>query len=431
MQRDSWSSRAHIALACLSSACLLLCACGAPLEVDIPQADREIENPAGLSWLSRSALDGFLSLNTLIGSHSGYVAMFARDGRVVHATTSGYADIESRRPMQLDTRFRMASMTKPVTAVAALLLIEEGRLGLDDPVERYIPAAGEVRVAASRGLAEDGTLPTVPLSRPLTVRHLLTFTAGIGSEDDPSDLGKLWSERDIYAGRGSLEERVNRILTAPLYEQPGETWRYGWSADVLARVVEVAAAEPFDRFLERTIFTPLGMSSTSFLPPEEERGDMAKVYTQDENKNLILVESPASDAVDWTPGGSGLVSTAGDYMRFALMLWNGGTYDGAQILSRQSVELMTQPHVPAGVLEEEDIAGLGWGLGLAVVVDADATPMIDRSADFWWSGYYGTTFFVSPETGLVGVVLTQNQPGPFSDRPYAVYLAQAFAFFGL
>jgi CubicO group peptidase (beta-lactamase class C family) len=431
MHPDSRSSRARIALACLSSTSLLLCACRAPLEVDIPRAGREIENPGGLSWLSRSALDAFLNLNTLIGSHSGYVAVFARDGRVVHATTSGYADIESRRPMQLDTRFRMASMTKPVTAVAALLLVEEKRLGLDDPVERYIPVAGELRVAASQEYAGDGSLPTVPLSRPLTVRHLLTFTSGIGNEDDPSDLGRLWAERDLYAGTGSLEERVNRILTAPLYEQPGESWRYGWSADVLARVVEVAAAEPFDRFLERRIFTPLGMSSTGFLPSEGERGDMAKMYTQHEKKNLILVDSPASDAVDWTPGGSGLVSTAGDYMRFALMLWNGGTYDGARILSRESVELMKQPHVPSGVLEEEDIEGLGWGLGVAVVVDADATPMIDRNGDFWWSGYYGTTFFVSPETGLVGVVLAQNQPGPFSDRPYAIYLAQAFAFLGL
>jgi CubicO group peptidase (beta-lactamase class C family) len=220
-------------------------------------------------------------------------------------------------------------------------------------------------------------------------------------------------------------------LTAPLYEQPGESWRYGWTADVLARVVEVAAKEPFDRFLERRIFMPLGMSSTSFLPPERERAGMATVYTQDEDENLVRVESPASDAADWTPGGSGLVATAGDYMRFALMLWNGGSYHGVRILTRESVELMTQPHVRTGVLEEEDIAGLGWGLGVAVVVDADATPMVDRNGDFWWAGYYATNFFVSPETGLVGVVLAQNQPGQFSDRPYAIFLTQVFAFWGL
>ncbi len=202
---------------------------------------------------------------------------------------------------------------------------------------------------------------------------------------------------------------------------------------MLARVVEVAAGERFDRFLARRIFVPLGMSATGFLPPEgdPEREKIAKMYTQDENRELVVVETPASDAPDWTPGGSGLVSTAGDYMRFALMLWNGGRYNGVRILSRESVALMTRPHVPSGVLREEDIEGLGWGLGLAVVVDPEATPMVDRSGDFWWSGYYGTTFFVSPTTGLVGVVLAQNQPGPFSRRPYPVYLAQAFAFWGL
>jgi CubicO group peptidase (beta-lactamase class C family) len=410
---------------------LLLPACGAPVEASVPPAAPQNADARGLSGFRTSSIDAFLKLSAFMGFHSGYVAMFARDGRVVQATTAGYADLESRQPMQLDTRFRVSSMTKPVTAVAALVLVDDGRLGLDDPVERYIPAAGKLRVAASRDRAADGTIPTAPLARPLTVRHLLTFTAGIGSEEDPSDLGRLWADRYIYAGTGSLEDRVNRILTAPLYEQPGEVWRYGWSADVLARVVEVAAGEPLDRFLERRIFAPLGMSSSSFLPPEGERGNLATMYTQDENGDLVRVESPESDAPGWTPGGSGLVTTASDYMRFALMLWNGGSYDGARILSRETVQQMAQAHVSSGVLVEEDIEGLGWGLGVAVVVDAGATPMFDRNGDFWWAGHYGANFFVSPETGLVGVVITQNQPGRFSGRPYPVYLAQAFAFLGL
>ncbi len=223
-------------------------------------------------------------------------------------------------------------------------------------------------MAVGRDRRADGTFATEKLSRPLTVLDLLTFTSGIGARDDSSDLGQEWAERDIYAGEGSLKQRVNRILRAPLYEQPGNSWRYGWSA---------------------------------------------------------------SDALDWTPGGSGLVSTAGDYMRFALMLWNGGAYDGTRVLTRESVARMTHPHVSGGVLADEGIEGQGWGLGLSVVVDADATPTIDRDGDFWWAGYYGTNFFVSPETGLVGVVMSQNQPGPFSGLPYAVYLAPAFAFWGL
>ena len=411
----------------------LLVSCQASDPSGVPPAhdngrEQEVEE---LSPLSTWALDRFLELNVLLGSDAGYVALFARNGEVVHAKTAGYADIASAEPMQLDTRFRMASMTKPITATAALILIEEGRLGLDDPVSRYIPTARDLRVATQQALNEEGRLPTEPLSRPLTVRDLLTFQAGIGAEEDESDLGRLWRQRYIYAGSGSLEYRVNRILTAPLYEQPGMHWRYGWSADVLARVVEVAAGEPFDIFLEKRIFDPLGMSSTSFLPPETQRAGMASVYTKNEDGELIEVEIPNSDAPDWTPGGSGLVSTAGDYMRFALMLWNKGLYNGSRILEPETVELMTHPHVDSGVLEERGIEGLGWGLGLAVVVDSEATMNIDQSGDFWWSGYYGTTFFVSPETGLAGVILSQHQPGPHSGWPIAVHLSQAFAYWGL
>ena len=280
--------------------------------------------------------------------------------------------------MAIDTRFRIASMTKPVTAVAALLLVEDGRLGLDDPVARYIPAAGALRVATSTDFGPDGSIPTAPISRPLTVRDLLNFRSGMGSANDESDLGRVWGERQFRSGEGSLGDRVDRVLTAPLYEQPGEQWRYGRSADVLARVVEVAADEPFDQFLQRRIFTPLGMDSTRYLPPLEERAGMATLYTQDENQDLVRVEGRNPGGLSWTPGGSGLVSTAGDYLRFALMLWNRGSYDGTRILAPETIAMMTQPHVPSGVLRDMGMEGLGWGLGIAVVVDPDATPFADR-----------------------------------------------------
>lgn len=423
--------RLQAACALALGSLFLFGACHSAESVDIPNAQPSAAEAPQLSWFSTSLLGLFLEASVLIGSDSGYVAVFARDGQVVHAKTAGYADIESQRPMRLDTHFRIASMTKPVTAVGALILIEDGKLALDDPVERYIPAAAHVRVALQPDFDSDGTLPTQKLSRPLTVRDLITFSSGIGSDNEDSDLGQMWAERRIYLGEGSLEDRVNRLLTAPLYEQPGERWRYGWSADVLARVVEVASQEPFDSFLERRIFEPLGMSSTRFLSPEHARVDLATVYTFNEEEELVRVEKSDSDALGWTPGGSGLVSTAGDYMRFALMLWNDGTYDGVRILKPETVSEMTRPHVESGVLKDMGIEGLGWGLGLAVVVDSDATLNIDRDGDFWWSGYYGTTFFVSPETGLTGVVLSQNKPGPYSGWPVAVHLAQAFAFWGI
>ena len=388
-------------------------------------------NAPGLAWPARVALDLFLKGGALLGLQSGYVAMFAVDGNVVDAATAGYADIASRTPMELDTRFRIASMTKPITAVAAMILVEEGRLGLDDPVARYIPAAADLRVATSQTALPDGTIPSVALDAPLTVRDLLKFSSGIGGGGDASDLERLWAANNLYTGSGSLAQRVDRIFTAPLYEQPGTRWRYGWSADVLARVVEVASGEPFGDFVTGRILEPLGMTSTEFLTAESPRDRLATMYTQDSAGHLVAVDRLGGDSLDWTPGGSGLVSTAGDYMRFALMLWNRGTFQDTQILKPETVTLMTQPAVQSGVLVDSGIEGLGWGLGMAVVVDGDATATFDRTGDFWWSGTYGTTFFVSPTTGLVGIVLSQNQTGPYSPTPYVVYLAQALAFLGL
>jgi len=408
----------------------LLGACGASPVPDVPPADPAAAGP-GLSWLSRKAIDGYLDFRAWTGSRSGFIAMFARDGRVVHATTAGHADLESGRPMRLDTPVRIASMTKPVTAVAAMILVQEGRLGLDDPVGRYLPAAENLRVATSSEADENGTIPTASLGTPLLVSHLLMFSSGIGNSDDgqdPTDLDQLWSDNGIYVGAGTLAQRVERVLTLPLYEEPGTKWRYGESADVLARVIEVASGEPFDAFLEQRIFEPLGMRSSFFPLHGTDVSRVASVYTQDEDGELVLVETGTTD---WTSGGGGLVSTAGDYMRFALMLWNGGSYDGVQILEPGTLEEMIRPHVPSGVLEEEGIGGQGWGLGLAVVVDAEATPTADRNGDFWWAGYYGTTFIVSPETGLVAVVISQNEPGPHSDLPIDVYVAQAMAYLGL
>lgn len=432
----SASSRfTHCLAAFLSAVVLFGCAADTTYEARVPPADPGLPEPEGLSWLSRTALDAMLGGSVRLGLNSGYVAMFARDGRIVHAASAGYADVERGQPMDLHTRFRMASMTKPVTAVAAMILVEEGKLGLDDPVSKYVPVAAELRVATSHDAGPDGEIPTLPLERPLTVRDLLMFRSGIGAKDlTTTDLGRQWAANDIYEGSGSLGDRVDRILSAPLFEAPGTRWRYGWSADVLARVVEVAAGEPFGDVVRGRILEPLGMTQTGFLGDEVPHvvgGDAATVYTHDEDGNVVRVATPASDAPDWTPGGSGLVSTAGDYMRFALMLWNKGTYDGVQILKPETVEEMTRPHVESGVLADQGMEGLGWGLGMAVVVDSDASISPDRDGDFWWAGYYGTTFFVSPSTGLVGIAMTQNQPRDEDDIPYPVHIAQGFAFFGL
>lgn len=405
----------------------------------IPPADSSLQHPKGLSWFSRAALDLFFDVNIWRGADSGYVAMFAKDGHVIHATARGMADIDKSIPMNIDTRFRIASMTKPVTAVATLILVEEGKLRLDDPIAKYIPLASDIRVAVDMNRLPDGTFLTEPPARPITVFDLLTFSSGAGHNNSvdyisktSSDLAGLWEDNDIYDGTGPLGDRVNRIIKIPFYEQPGKIWRYGWSTDILARVIEVASEQPFNQFLDEKIFKPLEMGNTNFLSMENSSQGIAEVYSRNDSGNLMLIDTPRSNPLDWTPGSSGLVSNVGDYMKFALMLWNQGEYNGTKILSADSISLMTYPHVDVGVLTNQ-VDGLGFGLGIGVVIDADRSTPIDRNGDYFWSGFYGTNFFVSPDTGLVGVIMSQNQPPESSPWPgsYGVFIAPAFAFYGL
>mgnify|MGYP001823612276 FL=1 len=418
---------------CAAWVILLLTACsGESLELEVPSAGSARQAP-GLAWWSRVAIDTYMNASSRMGSRSGFVVMFARDGVPVYSNAAGWADIDRQVPMSLDTRMRFASMTKPVTAVAALQLIEQARLGLDDPVSLYLPEFAKPRVAIGHKRNAEGQFDSQPAGGPILVRHLLMFASGIGPgyrDGDKSELLMHWKANGPRThASGTLADRIAHLGALPLFEEPGSVWRYGWSADVLARVVEVVSATPFDRYVEENILQPLGMSATAFRYKLNPMVPLATVYTQDEAGDLVS-QVPESDS-DFPEGGSGLVSTAEDYMRFALMLWNEGEYQGVRILKPETVREMRSLHVPDGVLLDEGIEGLGWGLGMAVVADADASIMPDRDGDFWWAGYFGTTFFVSPETGLVGVILSQNEPGPYSDRPVAVYLIQGLAYAGL
>ena len=227
---------------------------------------------------------------------------------------------------------------------------------------------------------------------------------------------------------GDLSARIEQLATLPLFENPASKWRYGSSADVLARVVEVVSEVPFDVFLDENIFEPLGMRDTRFLHAVSNRDDLAVVYTQAENGDLV--QAPLQIDSDWNEGGSGLVSTASDYMRFALMLWNRGEYAGVRILSEEMISNMIHPHVESGVFESRGAIGLGWGLGIGVVTDEDAS-IPSRKGRYLWGGYYGTTFFVSPSTNLVGVILSQNEMSEYSgEYQVPIYTVQAIALSG-
>jgi CubicO group peptidase (beta-lactamase class C family) len=425
--------RSLLAVALFTAVFTSLVGCsGKSQEFEVPAITDNIGEGHQLSWLSRAAINSMLRYRVWRGSRSGYVVLIARDGQPVYATTAGWADIESQTPMTLDTRMRFASMTKPVTAVAAHILIEEGKLNLDDPVEHFIPEFANLRVASSHTANSDGTFATVAIEQPLTVRHLLMFSSGIGPgrSTEETDLLRYWKANGPRSHtEGSMQQRVAQIGRLPLFEQPATAWRYGWSADVMASIVEIASGQAFDEFVEARIFAPLGMSETRFRYADPRPQELATVYTQDQHGDLVTI-LPSSDT-HYPQGGSGLVSTAPDYMRFALMLYNRGEYQGVRVLREDSVEQMTALHVSGGVLKSAGIDGMGWGLGMSVVADADKTQMGDTTGDFGWSGYFGTTFWVSPESGLVGVVLSQNQPGPHSGLPLGVYLVQGLALFGL
>ena len=416
----------------LVTATILICGCsGKSSKLDVAPASDGLAAPEDLAWWSRAAIDAYMRFSAWSGSHSGSIAMFARDGVVVYSNAAGWKDIASGQPMTIDTPVRIASMTKPITAVAAMILVQEGKLGLDDPVADYLPEFAALRVATSDTPNADGSFPSAPASTVLTVRHLLTFSSGIGpGRDKDSALVAYWDQKGIYDQPvGELSDRVALLAQLPLLEEPGTRWRYGFSLDVLARVIEVISGDSISAFMQARILQPLGMKDTGYLPPASDRDVFATVYTQDKEGELI--NAPLPYDTSWTPGGGGMVSTAADYMRFALMLWNGGEYQGVRILKEATVDNMRRLHIQDGVLAAEDIKGLGWGLGLAVVADEDATIMPDRTGDFWWSGYYGTTFFISPETGLVGVVMSQNEPGEFSGLPVEIFIVQGMAFAGL
>ena len=422
--------RALYGLLALLPLWIVLAGCGTPQPTlsDVAAQIGIAESESRLSFFRRTAIDRVIDYRVWSGARAGFVALVANHDGLIYARSAGHADLETQQEMALDTRFHIASMTKPVIAVAAMILIEEERLRLQDPVADFVPGFAQTRVISER--TEDGEWKTEPLATPITVHHLLTFTSGIGGyAETEAPLDRAWRSPDIeLAGLGTLAERVNRIPRLPLYEQPGTAWRYGWSADVLARVIEVAAGQPLDRFLRERIFDPLGLDHTGY-PDEIEPGvPFARMYTHDEDGELL--REPRFDdyyGTGWTPGGGGLVSSARDYLRFALMLARGGSLGGVRILKEASVAEMTRLHVPEGVLADMGLEGLGWGFGVCVVADESKTIMPATNGDYWWSGRFGTQFWINPSSGTAVVVMQQTETSPYSDMPVTPTLVQILA----
>jgi len=381
--------------------------------------------PAGHPAQLEFSPERLARIDTLIQSYvdagrtPGVVAMVLRRGQVAWTGAFGLADRESRRPMTPDALFRIASQSKAVTSVAAMILVEEGRLRLNEPVSRYIPSFVNARVA----VAADTGRALVPVQRSITIRQLLTQTAGLSY-----GTGSLIQQDYRAAGLGPaagygwyLADKaepvcttMDRLGTLPLAAQPEEVWIYGYASDVLGCVVERASGVPLDRFFQERIFAPLRMHDTWFFPPDSVGRRLTAVYSVTPDGALVRAPAGPMGQGDYLAGprqnfsgGAGLVSSAGDYARFLQMLLNGGELDGARILSPATVSLMTRDQV--GALYDDN-PGLGFGLGFEVLEDPGLAGEYGSVGRFGWGGAYATNYWVDPAEELVVVLMQQLLP---------------------
>ena len=358
---------------------------------------------------------------------TGAVTMVSRKGRVAHFAAQGLMDLEQKTPMRKDAIFRMASMSKPVTGVAILMLMEEGKVRLTDPVSRFIPEFKNTKVAVPRtppagapvtapgpgGAAQnrEADIYTVPAEREITVRDLMTHTSGLESGGAGSREGVRIAPRSTSS---NLAAYVPTLGAVPLDFQPGTQWRYSALAGIetLGRIVEIAAEQTFDQFLKTRIFDPLGMKDTAFYPSDDRLSRVVTLYERKDGK-LLRIETPAWLATKTLfSGGGGLWSTPEDYMQFAQMLVNGGVLNGRRLLSPRTVDLMGSNHVGelySGIGQR--LKGMGFGLTVEVVVDGVSANRRESNGSFGWDGAFGTHFWVDRKEQLVGLLMVQESNG--------------------
>ncbi len=375
-----------------------------------------VPESAGLSSTRLAHLDRTFQDYVDNGQLPGAVVLIARNGQIPYFKAFGDRDMETGDPMPKDAIFRIASQTKAIVSVGVMMLQEEGRLLIGDPLGKYLPEYMETTVAIAN---DEGGYEVVEAARPITIRDLLTHTAGIGYGYGPAK--EAWEAAGIqgwyFADREEpIRETIRRMAALPFDAQPGERFVYGYNTDILGALIEVVSGQPLDEFLTARIFAPLGMEDTHFYLPKYKVNRLATVYSKEEEEELKRAPEPGHTVGQGHyvegprasfSGGAGLLSTAMDYARFLQMMLNGGTYNGERILSRKSVELMTTDHmrdIPYG----RD--GRGFGLGFTVATDLGARGILGSVGDYGWGGAYHSHYWVDPAEELVVVYFTQVIP---------------------
>ena len=395
-------------------------------------------DPVGTGFIESrlQRIDDAINLEISRGKIPGAVALVIRDGQVAYFRSFGFADVASKTPMQNNSIFRIASMTKAVTSVAAMILYERGLFQLNDPVSKYIPEFTDMKVVSS--VDDEGNLSaTAAAKKPIRIIDLLSHTSGISYPFIPSSVQKSYVEAGIIDGVTSkamvLSSQMMVLAKQPLLFEPGSKFAYGLGVDLLGYLVEVVSGETLDRFFAEEIFTPLGMQDTYFYLPEDKADRLVTLYADVDGKGLIVSQGdessiildnplyPIDGARTYFSGGAGLSSTAHDYGRFLQMLLNGGELDGVRILGRKSVELM---HTSRADLDDDQVAD--FGLGFAVIGDLGKTGALGSPGAYSWGGAFLTSYWVDPQEQLIGVFMSQVRPVKSDlDKKFSTLVYQA------
>ena len=384
---------------------LALLAASAPaLGQALPAATPE---SVGLSSERLDRVTDRLQAHIDAGHIAGVVGAVVRHGRLVYMEALGQANIEAARPMPEDALFRLYSMTRSITSLAAMILWEEGAFRLDDPVSRYLPQFADQRVFA------DARSPDVDQTQSrsgdITVEHLLLHTSGLGSRSS-----SIYRAEGVRSRSISLQEMVDNAARTPLFEDPGTRWRYGISTTILGRLVEVWSGTGLEEFLQERVFEPLGMTDTGFWVEPDRADRLATVYRPSPDGELRpyqIEEVPFTERPVLIEGGVGLVASTMDFLRFSQMFLNGGELDGNRVLKPETVAMMTVNRVPDALLPLNPRSlGRGWTLGFSVVMDASQFPYPMNDGEFWWDGSAGTRFWIDPVEDMVTIVMAQASP---------------------